>query len=405
MSGISLSPVVASLPSASLTPEVGGDSQSFDFANLLGQVMSPVVDASQLLPVAPTLIDRSDGKSEVDDAQTEQASLPVATPDAYTQLMMAMAQLPSSSHALGRAISSSDREADEVGARAGVKRILSLNVQVGQGVQRGEADEEGGRAGSKRISSLNVQVGERVRRGLAGAASDREQPSMNSTVHKVIASADDGDQLVEAGVVEVGANFAALLQDLPQSGDGVSAKPLASVVAEKAASVEQSMPVMGHAGVVEVRQQEGHKELVIDTPVGRPGWGDELGAKVVVVVRDGQQSAEMQLNPPNLGPLEVRLSVQNDQTTLMFVSAHASVREAIQAALPRLSGMFAESGLSMGSVTVGDQSLAQQQQQQQNGQNSKRSYSSSSVADVDLGAGVAEPMVLTRSAWRLSMFV
>lgn len=363
MSGISLSPVVASLSSTSLTPEAGSDSQPFDFANVLGQVMSPVVDTSQLLTVAPTLIDRSDGKSVADDAQTEQASLPGAASDAYTQLMMAMAQLASSQHDFDRPTPSSGGGSDAMDARANLKKMLGLNAHAG----------------------------ESARRGLVEAASDRDM---------LTASGEDGGKLAE-----VGANFAALLQDLPQSGDGVSAKPLASVATEKAASVEQSMPVMGHAGVVEVRQQEGRKELVIDTPVGRPGWGDELGAKVVVVVRDGQQSAEMQLNPPNLGPLEVRLSVQNDQTTLMFVSAHASVREAIQAALPRLSGMFAESGLSMGSVTVGDQSLAQQQQQQQNDQNSKRSYSSSSVADVDLGAGVAEPMVLTRSAWRLSMFV
>lgn len=364
MSGISLSPVVVSLPSASLTPEAGGDSQSFDFANLLGQVMSPAVDASQLLTVAPTLMDRSDGKAGADDAPTEQASLPGATPDAYTQLMMAMAQLASSQHEFDRPTTpSSGGGADATDARANLKKMLGLNAHAG----------------------------ESARRGLVEAASDRDM---------LIASEEGGGKSAE-----VGADFAALLQDLPQSGDGVSAKPLATVGAEKAAAVDQSMPVIGHAGVVEVRQQEGRKELVIDTPVGRPGWGDELGAKVVVVVRDGQQTAEMQLNPPNLGPLEVRLSVQNDQTTLMFVSAHASVREAIQAALPRLSGMFAESGLSMGNVTVGDQSLAQQQQQQQNGQNSKRPYSSSSVADIDLGAGVAEPMVLTRSAWRLSMFV
>lgn len=378
MSGISLSPVVASLPSASLMPEAGGDSQSFDFANLLGQVMSPAADASQLLTAAPTLVDRSDGKSGVDDAQAEQTSLPGAAPDAYTQLMMAMAQLASSPHEFDRPTSSSGSEADGTDVRANLKEMLGQNVHAG----------------------------ERIRRGLAEAASDRDT---------LIASADDGGKSAE-----VGENFAALLQDLPQagdgvgakpqdlpqSGDGVSSKPLTSVAAEKAVSVDQSAPVMGHAGVVEVRQQEGRKELVIDTPVGRPGWGDELGAKVLVVVRDGQQSAEMQLNPPNLGPLEVRLSVQNDQTTLMFVSAHASVREAIQAALPRLSGMFAESGLSMGSVTVGDQSLAQQQQQQQqNGQNSKRPYSSSSVADIDLVAGGTESLVLTRSAWRLSMFV
>ena len=86
---------------------------------------------------------------------------------------------------------------------------------------------------------------------------------------------------------------------------------------------------------------------VVTTPsqvvsvVGRPGWGEELGQKMLLMVRGNQQSAELQLNPPNLGPLEVRLSLQNDQASLMFVSAHSSVRDAINAALPKLSSMFA----------------------------------------------------------------
>lgn len=365
MSGISLSPVVASLLPGSPVPGAGSEGPSFDFADLLGQVMSPPVDASQLLAAAPTLIGHSGGKAGGDDSQTVQALLPGAVPDAYAQLMMAMAQL-ASSHDSNRAAPLPSGEADgadRADVRAGLKKMLSLDAHAGGSIQRGAAEV--------------VSGGDML-----------------------IASGDGGGKA--AGL---GENFAALLQDLPQAGDGVSAKSIASVTTEMGASADQAVPVLAHAGVVEVRQQEGRKELVIDTPVGRPGWGDELGAKVLVVVRDGQQTAEMQLNPPNLGPLEVRLSVQNDQTTLMFVSAHASVREAIQAALPRLSGMFAESGLSMGNVTVGEQSLAQQQQQQQNGQNSKRSYSSSGGSDVDLVAGVTEPIVLARSAWRLSMFV
>jgi hypothetical protein len=276
-------------------------------------------------------------------------------------LMMAMAQLASSPLDTDRPTPSSVGEADGVDARTGWKKMLGVNAHAGDG----------------------------IRRGVVEPASERDS---------LIASVDDGGNLAVGR-----ADFAALLQNLPQIEDGVEGKPLATVSSDKTASAEQAAPVAGHAGIIEVRQQAGRKELVVETPVGRTAWGDELGAKVIVFLRDGQQSAEMQLNPPNLGPLEVRLSVQNDQTSLMFVSAHASVREAIQAALPRLSGMFAESGLSMGSVTVGDQSLAQQQQQ--HSQNSRQPYSSSGVADVDLVSGVAEPITLTRPAWRLSMFV
>ncbi|MDP3689211.1 MAG: flagellar hook-length control protein FliK, partial [Sulfurimicrobium sp.] len=62
-----------------------------------------------------------------------------------------------------------------------------------------------------------------------------------------------------------------------------------------------------------------------------------------------------------LGPMEVRLSVNNDQITAIFVSHHPAVRDAIEDALPRLREMLADSGLSLGSATVSSDSLPQQQ--------------------------------------------
>lgn len=103
----------------------------------------------------------------------------------------------------------------------------------------------------------------------------------------------------------------------------------------------------------------------IQQPVGAPGWSGELGQKVVWMVGQQKQSAELQLNPPNLGPLEVRISLNQDQMSATFVSHHAAVREAIEAALPRLREMLADSGIALGNVSVGAESFAQQQQQQQ----------------------------------------
>ncbi|MGD9788685.1 MAG: flagellar hook-length control protein FliK [Sulfuricellaceae bacterium] len=103
----------------------------------------------------------------------------------------------------------------------------------------------------------------------------------------------------------------------------------------------------------------------IQQPVGAPGWSGELGQKVVWMVGQQKQSAELQLNPPNLGPLEVRISLNQDQMSATFVSHHAAVREAIEAALPRLREMLADNGIALGNVSVGAESFAQQQQQQQ----------------------------------------
>lgn len=95
----------------------------------------------------------------------------------------------------------------------------------------------------------------------------------------------------------------------------------------------------------------------IEIPVGRPGWDHELGARILWVVRDQLQHAELRLNPPNLGPLEVRLSLQSDQSiNLNFSASQLQARDAVEAAIPRLREMLAESGVNLGDVNVSSQS-------------------------------------------------
>lgn len=101
--------------------------------------------------------------------------------------------------------------------------------------------------------------------------------------------------------------------------------------------------------------------LEIPQRVDSAQWGGELGDKVVWMVGSQTQGAELRLNPPALGPLEVRVSMADGQATLSFVTQHAPVREAIEAATPRLREMLAESGINLGSVSVNVGTFAQQQ--------------------------------------------
>src|SRR5690606_31195719 len=83
---------------------------------------------------------------------------------------------------------------------------------------------------------------------------------------------------------------------------------------------------------------QGPLALGIATPVAAtPAWGAELGRQLIVLSHDaaqGQQTAELRLDPPNLGPLRVTLSVHDGVASASFVSAHATVRHAVEAALP-----------------------------------------------------------------------
>jgi flagellar hook-length control protein FliK len=80
------------------------------------------------------------------------------------------------------------------------------------------------------------------------------------------------------------------------------------------------------------------------------------------MANQNHQVAELHLNPPNLGPLEVRLTINNDQASALFVSQHSAVRDAIESAMPRLREMLADNGITLGNASVGSESLGQQQQ-------------------------------------------
>jgi len=98
----------------------------------------------------------------------------------------------------------------------------------------------------------------------------------------------------------------------------------------------------------------------INTPVTHDRWGDEFNQKITWLAGTKDQSAELHLNPPQLGPMDVVLKVSGDQATALFTSAHAAVREAIEQALPKLREMMAESGIMLGNATVSDQSQNRQ---------------------------------------------
>ena len=98
----------------------------------------------------------------------------------------------------------------------------------------------------------------------------------------------------------------------------------------------------------------------VPTPVGAEGWGSDIGTQMIRMGTDGHHVAELSLNPAGLGPLKVTLTLGDNQAQAMFVSAHESVRRALEAALPQLRDTLAGQGIQLGQASV-DAGTQQQQ--------------------------------------------
>ncbi|AOR65908.1 flagellar hook-length control protein FliK [Pectobacterium wasabiae] len=115
----------------------------------------------------------------------------------------------------------------------------------------------------------------------------------------------------------------------------------------------------------------------LNAPFGSPQWQDALGQQIVMFSRNGQQTAELRLNPQELGALHISLKIDDNQAQIHLVSANSQVRSALEAALPHLRNAMAESGINLGQSSVGSDSSAWQQQMASNnndGNNHGSSY-------------------------------
>lgn len=93
-------------------------------------------------------------------------------------------------------------------------------------------------------------------------------------------------------------------------------------------------------------------EQALRLPVGAPRWADELGSRLVQMSMRGQQEGSLTLAPEHMGPLEVRISMNQNTAHVWFGAQHVDTRAVLAETLPRLREMFAEAGLSLGHAGV-----------------------------------------------------
>lgn len=128
----------------------------------------------------------------------------------------------------------------------------------------------------------------------------------------------------------------------------------------------------------------------LQTPFRQPGWDQALSERVLWAASQKLQSAEIRLNPPHLGPIEVRVQMHQDQAQVSFTAQHAVVREALEASMPRLRDMLNASGFNLLDVNVSQHSFAEQQRHTQGLASSSRSLEADEEGATMTGASPLE---------------
>jgi flagellar hook-length control protein FliK len=127
----------------------------------------------------------------------------------------------------------------------------------------------------------------------------------------------------------------------------------------------------------------------VDTPLRDASWPGDFAQKVVWLTSNDQKFAQITLNPPQMGPIEISLNINKDSASAYFVSPNAEVREAIETALPRLREMLAGVGIELGQANVSAQSSRQETGQQESRQGTPRWIDDAAILGGDSGQNQA----------------
>jgi flagellar hook-length control protein FliK len=95
--------------------------------------------------------------------------------------------------------------------------------------------------------------------------------------------------------------------------------------------------------------------------MARPDFSNNMKERLTVMMNKGIQTADIRLDPAELGQMQVKMSVENDVTSVSFIVQSSQAKEMLEQAMPKLKEMLAEQGIEMGEGSVDQEDKSQQE--------------------------------------------
>ncbi len=201
---------------------------------------------------------------------------------------------------------------------------------------------------------------------LDGHKNSQSNTSNSDNADKSLTNKNDGikNSVPDLKTTETIKTFSSILENETQPKQPLTERPTS-------ASIPVDLPnSLSSANTVNSRVETTPKVVEISPMVnsfGASEWGDELGQKIVWMTNQGVSSAEIKMNPQNLGAITVRIDMnQEQQASISFAAQNVGVRDALEASIPKLRDMMASQQVNLVDVNVSANSSFNQQQQAQN---------------------------------------
>lgn len=264
-----------------------------------------------------------------------------AAPDA-TSTASDRAETPVSSSVSGAATRAAT-------AAAIAARVSSGAAGIGSAVQPGDDIEaDSSVAGTAGDGVLAQDPGEDVNVG-----GDADFGVERATEHPDSAAA--ATILAERDAARPGARDGATDRDpaglasrLPQAADNAS---IGAAGLAPAASTASAVPYAGNSALA----GPGPTYIGgIATPLPDSAFAGHLAGETLKLAISGIERAEISVQPKDLGPIRIELSLNGESARIAFTATQPETRQAIEQSLPILEGMLAEHGLLLSDADVSE---------------------------------------------------
>lgn len=213
--------------------------------------------------------------------------------------------------------------------------------------------------------------------GVAGNQLLRGNGKSESPVHDIPAPADQRPSQADSARPAVAAAATAIPLtegDLSALASALSDKSTTASVVAMSQQGLNAITAKSPAAMAASAQPSAADAMNTPSPtlaldINKPQWGDalieQLRQRIQVQAGNKLQHAQIRLDPPELGKLDISLRMDGDKLSVQFTAAHPQLREALLAGSERLRQDFSQTQMNLIDVSVSGGQPQQGRQGQQ----------------------------------------
>jgi hypothetical protein len=256
----------------------------------------------------------------------------------------------------------------------------------------------------------------------AAAAQDTSAAMTDSSSSNDTVNPSSGVQQGAAMLSDDAAGAAATAASMAAMAHVAAASTAAASTAATAASIAQALSASAGAGAADKRSRSngpdstlsgasndgsvGAAQLLssntstdsVPTPtfkisagVDTAQFGQGVADRVSLMMDSNLTNAKLQVNPPALGPIEIRIALQGGHAQVWLSSHSALTRDALESSSSKLREMLGSQGFSQVSVDISQRSFQERSPQ-------SHAYESAPLVGADSPALAQAPVSISRSA-------